>query len=81
MLACPSMPKNAGTVGSELIRTFEQHMNDLGVSGIHLGTSNYNEKAISFYKKHGYRIISEEEGSFWPDVTNFTSLIFAKKLK
>jgi len=68
-------------IGSELISSFEQHMKDLGVPGIHLGTSNYNEKAIPFYEKHGYRIISEEEGTFWPDVTNFKGLIFAKKLK
>ncbi|MFX1535472.1 MAG: GNAT family N-acetyltransferase [Promethearchaeota archaeon] len=68
-------------VGSELIRIFEQHMTDLGVPGVHLGTSNYNEKAIPFYKKHGYRIIFEEEGIFWSDVENFKGIIFAKKLK
>ncbi|MFX0090519.1 MAG: GNAT family N-acetyltransferase [Candidatus Hodarchaeota archaeon] len=67
-------------IGSRLMQVFEQHMRDLGVPGIHLGTSNHNTKALPFYKKQGYQIISEKESTFWPDVKNYKALIFAKKL-
>ncbi|MFW9992421.1 MAG: GNAT family N-acetyltransferase [Candidatus Odinarchaeota archaeon] len=68
-------------VGSRLLEKFEQHMEDLKVPGIHLGTSSKNVKAIPFYRKHGYKVIHEQEGAMWPGETGVKGLIFAKKLK
>jgi ribosomal protein S18 acetylase RimI-like enzyme len=67
-------------IGSELLSLFENHMKSLNVLGIHLKTSNYNEKAIGFYLKAGYNKIYENPNFVWPDVADYKSLIYAKKL-
>jgi ribosomal protein S18 acetylase RimI-like enzyme len=67
-------------IGSRMIERFEKQMLNSGVTGIHLGTSSRNVKAIPFYEKHGYRIIKEQKGSIWPDESDIRSLFFAKNL-
>jgi Acetyltransferases len=67
-------------VGSMLLKRFEEHMKKMGVAGIHLKTSNKNQKAVPFYKKKGYSLIWESESELWKGVMGYKSLIFAKKL-
>jgi ribosomal protein S18 acetylase RimI-like enzyme len=67
-------------VGRRLLSQFENHMKDLKVPGIHLKTSNYNNKAITFYLKAGYNKYYENANSVWPGVLNYKSIIFTKKL-
>lgn len=45
-------------IGTRLIHQFEQHLSVLGVPGVHLQTSNHNRKAVPFYHKQGYSLIS-----------------------
>ena len=67
-------------IGSELIETFENHLCTLGVSGLHLGTSNHNLKAVPFYGKHGYKIIQEVGPVDHPLLEDLYFLTFAKSL-
>lgn len=67
-------------IGSKLINVFENHIKKRGVQGIHLRTSNYNAKAIPFYKKNGYTIIYKDCNMVWRDVENYENLILAKSL-
>ena len=67
-------------IGSQLMQQFEDHMRNLNVKGIHLGTSEGNYKAIPFYKKWGYQIICVDQRGMWPDAPDKLGLIFAKLL-
>ena len=67
-------------IGGQLMQKFEDHMRDLSIKGIHLGTSEGNYKAVPFYKKWGYEIIHTAEIGMWPDAPEKRGLIFAKKL-
>lgn len=44
-------------LGSQLITRFEERMKEQGVTGVHLGTTARNQKAVPFYKKHGYKVV------------------------
>jgi ribosomal protein S18 acetylase RimI-like enzyme len=68
-------------VGSMLLDTFEDHMSDKKVSGIHIWTSNKNVKAVPFYSKHGYEIIYERENKVWNGIEEYKDVIFGKKIK
>ena len=48
-------------LGTRLIEAFENHLFDLGVTGVHLHTTNYNKKAIPFYNKNGYILLREDK--------------------
>ncbi len=67
-------------IGEGLIRCFEQRMAAQGVTGIHLGTSNRNCKALPFYAKQGYRLLVESPGTFWRGVEGHRSVILGKRL-
>lgn len=67
-------------IGSALIKKFEYHMIELSIKGIHLGTSSKNVKALPFYKKHGYNIYAEHEGSLWANDDDNKGITFIKKL-
>jgi ribosomal protein S18 acetylase RimI-like enzyme len=67
--------------GSQLLTTFEDHLRALGVPGLHLGTSNYNHKAVPFYEKHGYRIVRQVGPVRHPILEDLNFLTFAKSLK
>ncbi|PKL40714.1 MAG: hypothetical protein CVV44_03665 [Spirochaetae bacterium HGW-Spirochaetae-1] len=67
-------------LGTRLISAFESRMNSLQVPGIHLGTSNHNTGAISFYRKHGYQVLSDSEGVFWRGVDDYHFIIMGKLL-
>ena len=67
-------------IGSRLIQTFEDHMRRLGVSGVHLTTTNQNFKAVPFYQKMGFRIQYQSEIVPHPYFDDLRFLIFAKTL-
>ena len=67
-------------IGSKLINKLETHLKKYRISGIHLGTSTRNIKAVPFYKKHGYKIIKIGNASLWPDASEEKDLTFVKKL-
>jgi GNAT superfamily N-acetyltransferase len=67
-------------VGSRLITTFEDHLREFGVPGLHLGTSNYNHKALPFYLKHGYQVIQEVGPIPHPLLEDLHFLTLAKSL-
>ena len=67
-------------IGSRLMTKFEGHLRALGVTGVHLDTSNHNEKAVPFYHKHGYTIIREVGPVRHPLLDDLYFLTFAKKL-
>ncbi|MFX0125938.1 MAG: GNAT family N-acetyltransferase [Candidatus Hodarchaeota archaeon] len=69
-------------IGTKLIHTLESHLSSSGVLGVHLGTTDYNVKAIPFYSKVGFSLIYEGPSGYgmWPDAPEAKPLIFAKKI-
>lgn len=67
-------------IGTWLMQHFERHMLALGVRGIHLQTSNHNHKALPFYEKMGFAIVSETRADAHPAAADLVLLTFAKKL-
>jgi|GEM_PF-575047 len=67
-------------LGTRLLADFENRMKSLKVKGIHLGTSNHNTGAISFYRKHGYQMLSDSEGKFWSGVEDYHFILMGKLL-
>lgn len=45
-------------IGSRLIHHFANHLKGLGVEGVHLQTSSYNQKAVPFYHKLGFDLVN-----------------------
>lgn len=66
--------------GSMLLNTFENHMIDKRVSGIHIWTSNKNVKAMPFYSKYGYQVVYERESNVWKGTEEYKDVIFGKKI-
>jgi ribosomal protein S18 acetylase RimI-like enzyme len=66
-------------LGTLLVTHFENHLVAQGVPGVHLQTSNYNRKAVPFYKKLGYELIRETPVEH-PTLQEFSILTFAKQL-
>ena len=48
-------------LGTRLIHHFEEYISQKGVRGVHLQTTNYNRKAVPFYKKLGYHLLNDIE--------------------
>jgi ribosomal protein S18 acetylase RimI-like enzyme len=67
-------------IGGRLIGLFVARMTELGVTGIHLGTSNRNAKALPFYAKHGFTVLVEKPGIFWRGVEGHVSVILGKRI-
>jgi ribosomal protein S18 acetylase RimI-like enzyme len=67
-------------LGTRLMNTFETHLRDFGIRGIHLTTSNKNFKAIPFYSKMGFEIIYQSEAVQHSHFEDLRFLVFAKKL-
>lgn len=70
-------------IGTKLMETLENHFKTQYITGVHLGTSERNTKAVSFYSKLGYSVIYEgpSEYGMWPDAPEVRELIFAKKFE
>ncbi len=71
-----------GGAGGRLIEAFEARMRELKVPGIQLHTSTENAKAIPFYRKRGYEVLSEGAPgqSLWPGFPDARDLAFCKRL-
>jgi GNAT superfamily N-acetyltransferase len=67
-------------IGEGLMSRFEERMTGLGVTGVHLGTSNRNLKALPFYHTRGYAVLAERPGVFWRGLEGHVSVIFGKRL-
>jgi ribosomal protein S18 acetylase RimI-like enzyme len=67
-------------IGSILLTTFEDHLRKLKIPAVHLGTTNYNNKALPFYAKHGYKILAEVPVDIWPGTPGQKTLFLGKKL-
>jgi ribosomal protein S18 acetylase RimI-like enzyme len=68
-------------LGTKMIEAFEEHLDKLGVHGIHLQTTNHNQKAVPFYKKLGYTILHESRVIPHPTLEDIRLLIFVKNLR
>jgi ribosomal protein S18 acetylase RimI-like enzyme len=68
-------------IGTRLMNRFEDHMTDLGVKGLHLGTTNKNYKAVPFYQKMGFEIVQESEIVPHPFFDDLKHLVFAKRIR
>ncbi len=67
-------------IGSQLLLCLLERLEMEGVKGIHLVTANHNNKAVRFYRKHGFHLLLEKAGNFWPGVSNCVGMTFAKRL-
>jgi ribosomal protein S18 acetylase RimI-like enzyme len=67
-------------IGTRLMKTFEDHLIENGVPGVHLYTSSRNRKAVPFYKKMGYIIWEETKNSLNPKLAAQVDITFTKKL-
>ncbi len=67
-------------LGTRLIRHFEGYLTGQGASGVHLGTTNHNRKAVPFYVKMGFEVVSETVVRSHPVLDDLRLLTFAKRL-
>ncbi len=77
----PPQPEYQGQgLGTRLMRHFETHLTGQGVKGVHLSTTNHNRKAVPFYIKMGFAVVSETEAKSHPTLDDLQLLTFSKKL-
>ena len=70
-------------IGTSLIAKLESHLRNHNCSGVHLGTSEQNIKAIPFYEAMGFnRFYTSPSGyGMWPDATEVKGIIFTKRIE
>lgn len=68
-------------IGRELMTRFEERLRVLEAGGVYLETSNHNTKALGFYRKRGFTILSEEPGIFWSGVDDYRSVVLGKLIQ
>lgn len=70
-------------IGTQLVEILENHLKNLNVKGIHLGTSEQNVYAVQFYQKLNFSVIYEGPSGYgmWPDTPEVKPLIFAKEIR
>lgn len=75
------VPQNQSSgLGSSLLKEFEKHTLINSIHGIHLETTNMNIKAVPFYIKNGYTILSKENSILWKGIDNCKVIVFGKKI-
>ncbi len=52
-------------VGRRLIEAYLDQLCQMGVGGVHLGTTNHNEVACHLYESIGFRILDSRPNRFW----------------
>lgn len=67
-------------LGSTLLKEFEKHALINNIHGIHLETTNMNIKAVPFYIKNGYKILSKQSSILWKGKDNCKTIVFGKKI-
>lgn len=50
-------------LGTALMDTLTAHLKDIGVKGVYLTCGSSNVKGVNFYKKYGFKVLSERFGS------------------
>ena len=75
----PHMQSKGG--GSMLMTHFLDHLRKNHVTGVHLGTTNQNLKAVPFYQKHGFSLALEIPGKMWDLPIEQIELVFTKLIK
>lgn len=68
-------------LGHKLINTLMLHLNDIGVTHLHLGCSAKNEKGCNFYRKIGFHVVKEIAGVviFGVDVADYVNKLSEKE--
>ena len=66
-------------MGSQLLQAFENWAVLRGAVGIHLKTTSRNVKALAFYERKGYSVISENDVPMWPGEDS-KGLLLGKRL-
>lgn len=51
--------------GHKLMQTFLENLRACGVKGVHLGVGEENQRAIGFYKKEGFSVLSHTSWGYW----------------
>ncbi len=66
--------------GARLIRAFEEHLKNAGVTGMHLATMS--ESAGGFFRKQGFSLLSQYRRSYFRHILgkDITVYIYGKKL-
>lgn len=67
-------------LGSKLMQTYFDYLIRCGVPGVHLGT--ISDKAAKFFEKHGFRLLTKKEWSFYRHILHkdVTYYLYGKKL-
>ncbi len=52
-------------LGRKLIETYLFQLRELGVPGVHLGTTSENEGACRLYEKMGFQLVAAHRSSLW----------------
>lgn len=66
-------------IGEALISSYLAYLRDKGVPGVHLGTTNLNYSAVTFYEKLGFELFSRTENNTFKDRKAY-SLTYVKNL-
>jgi ribosomal protein S18 acetylase RimI-like enzyme len=67
-------------LGSRLLDAFLSHLEELGVSGLHLVTSTENRAAVPFYEAMGFKLHSRAPERMWQGGGPVESLTFTMEL-
>jgi ribosomal-protein-alanine N-acetyltransferase len=79
LVVAPSYQRKGG--GSRLILTFFEFMMKIGITDIFLEVAEDNEKAQSFYIKHGFSLLSKRPFYYLREGNKYISALnFSKKL-
>lgn len=52
-------------IGRRLIEAYLEQLRQLGVCGVHLGTTNHNEAACYLYEKIGFQLLDSHPNRYW----------------
>jgi GNAT superfamily N-acetyltransferase len=72
----------SGGIGSKLLAAYLEYLRANGVKGLHLGTTSYNKLAVPFYKKWGFRLVSESPFTMYDGIVpeKITLLFFTREV-
>lgn len=60
------LPEACGRgLGSRLLQTFLDCLQNKGIRGVQLGTTERNRAALKLYQRFGFRVFSSRRSSFW----------------
>jgi len=58
-------------VGRRLIDVYLEQLHQLGVGGVHLGTTSHNEAACHLYENIGFQLLDSRLNRFWTDMLGY----------